>query len=211
MVNSSDQSINADLCNEVEQPDKDANSDDAADDNGCIFQNLLGGGPNDLLQLTAELTEVLADLAPGSFEPVFLFDFCHFGGASLLGLVVSGVLSAESAVLLHFETVRVILLVLHGVVVSLLALRASQSDFNAHNGTSLKLPPCITPSRVNLASGQLHFRFGAEKWAQKNNPFFTGKDILPWGVTNVNKIFLYFLTFLVYNGDKYNRKAEDAK
>jgi hypothetical protein len=52
---------------------------------------------------------------------------------------VSGVLSAESAVLLHLETIGVILLVLHGVVVSLLALRASQSDFNAHNGTSLKI------------------------------------------------------------------------
>jgi len=47
------------------------------------------------------------------------------------------VLSAESAVLLHFETVGVILLVLHSVVVSLLSLGASQSDFNAHNGTSL--------------------------------------------------------------------------
>ena len=65
--------------------------------------------------------------------------------ASLLGLVVSGVLLAESAILLHFETVRVVLLVLHGVVVSLLALGASHSDFHAHNGTSLKLPPCITP------------------------------------------------------------------
>ena len=74
-----------------------------------------------------------------------LLDFCH-DGASLLGLVVSGVLSAESAVLLHLETVGVILLVLHGIVVSLLALRASQSDFHAHNGTSLILPPCITPA-----------------------------------------------------------------
>jgi hypothetical protein len=60
-------------------------------------------------------------------------------GASLLRLVVSGVLSAESAVLLHLETVRVVLLVLHGVVVSLLALGASHSDFNAHIGTSLKI------------------------------------------------------------------------
>jgi hypothetical protein len=59
--------------------------------------------------------------------------------SSLLGLVVNSVLSAESAVLLHFETVGVILLVLHGVVVSLLALGASQSDFNAHIGTSLKI------------------------------------------------------------------------
>ena len=59
--------------------------------------------------------------------------------SSLLRLVVDGVLSAESAVLLHFETVGVILLVRHGVVVSLLALGASQSDFNAHIGTSLKI------------------------------------------------------------------------
>ena len=63
---------------------------------------------------------------------------------------MSGVLSAESAVLLHLETIGVILLVLHGVVVSLLALGASQSDFNAHNGTSLILPPCITSSSKNL-------------------------------------------------------------
>jgi hypothetical protein len=146
LVKGADQGIDADLSHEVEQPDEDADYNNATDNNQGVLQYLLGSGPNDLLQLTAELTEVLADLAPGSLEPVFLFDFCHFGGASLLGLVVSGVLSAESAVLLHFETVGVILLVLHGIVVSLLALRASQSDFNAHNGTSLKLPPCITPS-----------------------------------------------------------------
>ena len=56
----------------------------------------------------------------------------------LLGLVVDGMLLAESAILLHLETVRVILLVLHSVVISLLALRTSHGDFHAHNGTSLK-------------------------------------------------------------------------
>jgi len=75
--------------------------------------------------------------------------------ASLLRLVVDSVLSAESAVLLHFETIGVILLVFHGVVVSLLALGASQSDFNAHNGTSLILPPCITSAMKDLVSSQL--------------------------------------------------------
>ena len=139
LVEGTDQSIDADLSHEVEQPNKDANSDNAADDDSGVLQNLLRGGPNDLLQLTAELTEVLADLAPGFLEPVFLFDFCHYLWASLLRLVVSSVLSAESAVLLHFETVGVILLVFHGVVVSLLALRTSQSDFYAHNGTSLNI------------------------------------------------------------------------
>ena len=133
-----DQSSDADLSHKVEQPDENADTQNACGDHQGVLQYLLGSGPNDLLQLAAELTEVLGDLAPGSLEPVFLFDVCHFG-ASLLGLVVSGVLSAESAVLLHFETVRVVLLVLHSVVVSLLALGASHSDFNAHIGTSLKI------------------------------------------------------------------------
>ena len=132
--------------------------------------------------------------------------------ASLLGLVVNGVLSAESAVLLHFETVGIVLLVLHGVVVSLLALRASQSDFNAHNGTSLKLPPCITPARENLESGQLHFRSGAEKGAQKK-PFFTGRTILPQGVREVNNFFrefsISFSIFLLYNETKQQKRGKD--
>jgi hypothetical protein len=132
LVEDADQSINANLSDEVEQPDKDTYCNDAADNDSGVLQHLLGSGPNDLLQLAAKLAEVLSDLAPGSLEPVFLFDFCHDWSASLLGLVMSGVLSAESAVLLHLETVGVVLLVLHGVVVSLLALRASHGDFNAH-------------------------------------------------------------------------------
>ena len=46
-------------------------------------------------------------------------------------------LSAEGAILVHFKTVRVVLLVLHRVVVSLLALIASQSDLHSH----LTAPP----------------------------------------------------------------------
>ena len=139
--------INTKTGDDVEQPDKYAHEQNGNEDDQGVLQYLLRGGPYDLLQFATQLTEVSADVAPGSDEPIFLFDFCHCSWASLLRLVVSGVFSAESAVLLHFETVRVILLVLHGVVVSLLALRASQSDFYAHNGTSLKLPPCMTSAR----------------------------------------------------------------
>ena len=72
---------------------------------------------------------------------------------------MSGVLSAESAVLLHFETVGVILLVLHGVVVSLLALGASQSDFNAHIGTSLKIASLYhSAHEKNFGKRQLQYR-----------------------------------------------------
>ena len=43
-----------------------------------------------------------------------------------------GVLSAERAILAAFKTIRSILLILDRVVVSLLALVASERDLNAH-------------------------------------------------------------------------------
>ena len=46
------------------------------------------------------------------------------------------VLAAEAAVLVHLKSVGVVLLVLHGVVVALLTLGASQGNFDSHVGTS---------------------------------------------------------------------------
>ena len=45
---------------------------------------------------------------------------------------MNGMLSAEPAILLHFQSVGVVLLVLHRVVVSLLALVASERDLDSH-------------------------------------------------------------------------------
>lgn len=50
--------------------------------------------------------------------------------SSLLGLGVNGMLPTEGTILVQFQTVRVILLVLDGVVVALLALVAAQGDFH---------------------------------------------------------------------------------
>lgn len=59
------------------------------------------------------------------------------------------VLAAERAVFAHFNTLGGILFVLERIVVPLLALAASQRDFDSHIGTSLyylatsaTLPPC---------------------------------------------------------------------
>ena len=80
-------------------------------------------------------------------------------------------LSAELAVLLHLKTVRVILLVLHGVVVSLLALRASQSDFYAHNGTSLNTASLYHPAQRKFRKrSTTNYRPGLKK-AHKKSPF----------------------------------------
>lgn len=45
---------------------------------------------------------------------------------------MQGVLSAESAILFHFQSVRAVLLVLGGVIISLLAFCAGQRDLGLH-------------------------------------------------------------------------------
>ena len=54
----------------------------------------------------------------------------------LLGFLVQRVLPAETTILVHFEPVRIVLLVFHRVVVALFALCACQSNLDSHFGTS---------------------------------------------------------------------------
>ena len=87
-----------------------------------------------------------------------------------------GVLSAESAVFLHFETVGVILFVFHGVVVPLFALIASQGHFHAHSRHLLKIASLYHCAQKNL-SGLL--KWPAQlKTGIENPPEFTGRIIL---------------------------------
>ena len=83
-------------------------------------------------------------------------------------------LSAEPAILLHFETVRVVLLVLHCVVVSLLAFVASQSDFYTHCRHLLKfLPPCIPAAIKDLEDAETTMGvIRRRKRAHKKRPLF---------------------------------------
>jgi hypothetical protein len=76
---------------------------------------------------------------------------------------------AESAILLHFKPIGVVLFVLHGVVVSLLAFGTSESDFNAHYGTSLiaSLYHC----GYFRFRGSRSIRPQLKKSAQKKSPF----------------------------------------
>jgi len=65
--------------------------------------------------------------------------------SSLLGFLVSGVLFAETAVLAHFKTVRVVLFVFHRVIVALLALGARQSDSDSHMFPPDSIDVCPQP------------------------------------------------------------------
>jgi hypothetical protein len=143
-VEQADETLDNQVAHGIKEPDKDTDHQHTQKDHQGILDDLVFAGPNDLFQLGPHFTEPLAQTMASSTEKVFvflLFSVCHLRSPPLLSLGVHGVLSAKSAVFLHFETVGVILLVLHGVVVPLLALVASQSHFNAHFGTSLYCLP----------------------------------------------------------------------
>jgi hypothetical protein len=69
---------------------------------------------------------------------------------------MSGVLAAETAILVHFQPVRVVFLVLHSVVVALLAFGASQSDFHSHYGISILNRFFSLPHNVRLRPKEGH-------------------------------------------------------
>ncbi len=49
---------------------------------------------------------------------------------------MQSMLSAKTAILVHFESVRIVFLVFLRVVVTLFAFAADKCDFNSHFGTS---------------------------------------------------------------------------
>src|SRR5699024_5994175 len=139
----------------------------AGQDNERVVDGLLTGRPNDLFDLSLEFVEPVTDSREergllGLCRLVSLllysgsgfFLLCHkayFLSRRLLGLTMQSMLFAEAAVLVHLKTVGIVLLVLHGIVVSLLALSAGQRYLNAHNGTSLN---CVCARRPDAARGR---------------------------------------------------------
>ena len=59
-----------------------------------------------------------------------------------------GMLAAETAILVHFKSVRIVLLVFDCVIVALLTFSAGKSDFNSHRISSRKVLFYRTPSAL---------------------------------------------------------------
>ena len=91
---------------------------------------------------------------------------------------MNGVLSAESAILAHLQTIGVIHLFLHSVVVYLRALSASQSDLNAHNGTSLKIASLYHPGYEKFSKWPTKNCHSEDEKSAQKKPFVTGRNIL---------------------------------
>ena len=98
------------------------------------------------MDLTAIIAPELGNTCTHAFENIwfFLCNFRHcktstvqdFPVRESLGFLMQGVLAAEPAVLVHFQSVGVIFLIFLGIVVSLFAFAASEGNFDSHNGTS---------------------------------------------------------------------------
>ena len=105
---------------------------------------MLRCGPCDLFYFNLTGAELLCK----HFEKIRIFSslfsscFCIFrlflshDVPPLFCFLVKSVFFTETAVLVHFKSVRTVLLVLHCVVITLFALCAGLSDFYSHNGTS---------------------------------------------------------------------------
>ena len=84
------------------------------------------------------------------------------------------VFPTETAVLVHLQSVGVVLLVFHLVVVALLAFRASQGDLDSHDGTSRNL----------------RNKFSLPHQGKKINPF-RGTNTIPYPVCFVKGISFF--------------------
>jgi hypothetical protein len=151
-------------CAQIDQTDNDDHEHHEQKNDSRVVQQLFLGRPGDLLELVPHVLERIADLLEEIhktgcklLEEVglgVLFDllFSHGlhilpksgkGGAvctarRLLGLAVSRVLLAETAVLVQLDTIGGVLLVLHGIVVTLLALGAGQHHFVTGNACHVR-------------------------------------------------------------------------
>ncbi len=123
-------------------------------------------------------------------------------------------LAAEFAVLVHFKSVGVILLVFLCVVVSLLAFAARQCDFNSHFGTSrldyaVKKRPHLElqKRRCHMAAGDAltylppekrhpFCTYFAAKSAQKKNPLAEVKPFYHIR-EDLSSFFLIFFKILI--------------
>jgi hypothetical protein len=113
---------------------------------------------------------------------------------------VNGVLLAETAILAHFKTVRVVLLVFHGVVVALFALCARHCDSDSHIFPPDSIDGSLPYQAVRLRP---HLNLSPSPDRQhKKKPLRRGKFILTHSFLFVNTFFdffeLLFNIFILY-------------
>ena len=130
---------------------------------------------------------------------------------------MQSMLSAEATILIHFESVRVIFLVLHSIVVSLLAFTAHHCNFYSQVGTSQlflsfrrqstrrhRIPPMqlidFTSLRRSCSAGKAHLTHpGTHNFTRKKtSPLRRGITSLPQLARFVNRFFEILSVFSLF-------------
>ena len=99
--------------------------------NGLLLR-LFAGLLRHFLRLALTLGRLVYLFNGKLFAVIGVFDLVRHYAASLFRLPMERMLSAESAVFVHLQPVRIVFLFLHGIVIALLALCAGKCDLNSH-------------------------------------------------------------------------------
>ena len=97
------------------------------------------------------------------------------------------VLAAETAVLFHFKSVRIVLLVFLCVIISLLAFSAGECNFDSHYFRHLLIEFGSSPLNTSLNVGSVRL---SQKSAQKKPP--------NRGTVIISCIYSFVNTFLLF-------------
>ena len=123
----------------IDQADDDPRRHHKGDNDERVIPELFARRPGDLLQLMIHHLEAVRDPQPQIFEKATdLLEeirlcslICHaIHTLRLSRFSVARVLLAEAAIFVHFQTIRIVLLVLNGVIIALLAFVARQRNLN---------------------------------------------------------------------------------
>ena len=125
----------------------------------------------------------------------------------LAGFLVNRVLLAETAVLAHFDTVRVVALILHRVVIALLALRAGQRDLHAHTSSSHTRHLLLKKRTSSVRQTCLHIVHPAAMLVNRFLQVFLNTS----GLLLFSPVFSVFLCFLIPTPEKIQIKQAPAR
>ena len=155
---------------------KQTDHDNHRQNHAHILKHGSGGRPHDLLDFVFAVTEELCSATKNVALFVQQRLPCVVPPSKLFGLFMRSMLLTESAILVHFEPVRIILLVFHRVVVALFALCAASVIF-----TLMTAPPGNSESfkaslkrRKNKAPFEVKQLY--HNGENPSSPFFSGLD-----------------------------------
>ena len=164
---------------------------------------------NIILFETERLTDLTTDLLTlNEFDTKeLLLNKTSFDIQEMIKHTAQSFEGAETAVLAHFDTVRVVALILHRVVIALLALRAGQRDLHAHTSSSHTRHLLLKKRTSSVRQTCLHIVHPAAMLVNRFLQVFLNTS----GLLLFSPVFSVFLCFLIPTPEKIQIKQAPAR